>query len=61
MADPDNNEAKKDKLNRLLEESLSRGRISKAEADVIRRFFQSKTARKWPMTDLQRRMQSSGG
>jgi len=44
-----------------LEESVSSGRITQAEADVIKLFFASKPARNWPVSDLQRRMQSSGG
>jgi len=44
-----------------LDESVSSGRITQAEADVIKLFFASKPARAWPVSDLQRRMQSSGG
>jgi hypothetical protein len=44
-----------------LEESVLSGRITQAEADVIRSFFASKPAPNWPASDLQRRMQSSGG
>ena len=44
-----------------LEESVSSGRITQAEADVIKLFFASKPARDWPHSDLQRRMQNSGG
>ena len=46
---------------RHLEESVSSGRITRDEADVIKRFFASKPAGNWPASDLQRRMQSSGG
>ncbi|MFZ5691399.1 MAG: hypothetical protein ACOY5F_09090 [Pseudomonadota bacterium] len=48
-------------LNRRLEESLSRGKITTAEAETIKHFFQTRAAPKRPLTDLQRRMQSSGG
>jgi hypothetical protein len=61
MGNQDDKNFKNDGLNRHLEESLSRGRITKAEAEIIRLFFETKTAPKWPDTDLQRRMQSSGG
>ena len=44
-----------------LDESVASGRITQAEADVIRLFFATKTALDWPASDLQRRMQSSGG
>jgi hypothetical protein len=46
---------------RQLEESLSSGRITAAEADTIRSFFASKPAVNWPSSTLQHRMQSSGG
>jgi hypothetical protein len=46
---------------RHLEESVSSGRITRAEADVIKLFFASKLPGNWPASDLQRRMQSSGG
>ena len=44
-----------------LEESVSSGRITRDEADVIRQFFASKSLGNWPASNLQRRMQSSGG
>jgi hypothetical protein len=46
---------------RRLEESVSSGRITRAEADVIKHFFASKSSPNWPTSNLQRRMQSSGG
>jgi hypothetical protein len=46
---------------RHLSESLSVGRITEAEAEVIRHFFSAKIVDEWPASDLQRRMQSSGG
>ena len=46
---------------RHLEESVSSGRITPAEADTIKLFFASKPAQDWPASGLQRRMQSSGG
>ncbi len=54
---PDNG----DKADRHLEESISSGRITQSEADVIRLFFASSSPENWPSSDLQRRMQSSGG
>lgn len=53
-----NNNAEAD---RHLEESVSSGRITQSEADVIRRFFASPSMGNWPATGLQRRMQGSGG
>lgn len=50
-----------DEASRHLEESVSSGRISRAEADVIRRYFASERSRFWPASNLQRRMQASGG
>jgi hypothetical protein len=50
-----------DKANRHLEESISSGRITPSEAEVIRLFFASPKQENWPASDLQRRMQSSGG
>jgi len=44
-----------------LEESVSSGRITQAEADIIKLFFASRPPGNWPASDLQRRMQSSGG
>jgi hypothetical protein len=46
---------------RHLEESLASGRISRFEANVIERFFAAAPSLKWPSSDLQRRMQASGG
>lgn len=54
---PNNNK----EADRHLEESLSSGRITQSEADVIRHFFASPQPGNWPATDLQRRMQGSGG
>jgi hypothetical protein len=56
--EPTNND---DKTNRHLEESISSGRITPAEAEVIRLFFASPKQENWPASNLQRRMQSSGG
>jgi hypothetical protein len=57
MIDRDNeNEA-----NRHLKESVSSGRITRAEADVIKFFFANKPTGNWPASSLQQRMQSSGG
>jgi hypothetical protein len=49
------------RTSRHLEESVSSGRITAAEAEVIRLFFASRPSENWPVTDLQQRMQSSGG
>ena len=46
---------------RHLEESVSSGRITQAEADVIKLFFASRPPGNWPASNLQRRMQGSGG
>jgi hypothetical protein len=46
---------------RHLEENVSSGRITRAEADVIKSFFASGSADNWPASNLQRRMQGSGG
>jgi hypothetical protein len=46
---------------RHLEESVSSGRITPAEAEIIKLFFASKPPGNWPASNLQRRMQSSGG
>jgi hypothetical protein len=46
---------------RHLEESVFSGRITQAEADVIKLFFASRPPGNWPVSNLQRRMQSSGG
>jgi hypothetical protein len=54
---PNNN----DEADRHLEESVSSGRITQSEADVVRLFFASQPLGNWPATDLQRRMQGSGG
>ena len=62
MTDKDNEQADNDKrASRHLEESISSGRITPAEADVIKLFFATEPARNWPASNLQRRMQSSGG
>jgi hypothetical protein len=44
-----------------LENSISSGRITATEAETIRSFFASKPAVQWPATEMQKRMQSSGG
>lgn len=54
---PDND----DKARRHLEESVSSGRITESEADVIRLFFASPRQENWPVSNLQRRMQGSRG
>lgn len=46
---------------RHLEESVSAGRITQAEADIIKLFFASRSPANWPASNLQRRMQGSGG
>lgn len=46
---------------RHLEESLSSGRITRFEADVIQQFFAAARSFEWPSSGLQRRMQASGG
>jgi hypothetical protein len=46
--------------NRHLEESVSSGRITPAEAEIIKLLFASEPGN-WPASNLQRRMQSSGG
>lgn len=58
MADQRKNDTQEAKS---LENSVSSGRITTAEADTIRSFFASKPAVKWPATEMQKRMQSSGG
>lgn len=50
-----------DKAQRHLEESVASGRITQSEAEAIRLFFASPKQENWPVSDLQRRMQSSGG
>jgi hypothetical protein len=57
MTDRDKNE----EAARPLNQSVSSGRIDQEEADVIKRFFASKPTQGWPASNLQRRMQSSGG
>jgi hypothetical protein len=57
MADRDDD----NETDRHLEESVSSGRITEAEAEVIKLFFASARPGNWPANDLQRRMQSSGG
>jgi len=49
-----------DECSRHLEESVSSGRISRVEADVIKRYFAGKRPGTWPASSLQRRMQDSG-
>ena len=62
MTNKDIEQADNDRrTSRHLEESLSSGRITLAEADVIKLFFASEPPRNWPASNLQRRMQSSGG
>ena len=62
MTDRDKEPSSNDKrTDRELEESVSSGRITAAEADVIALFFASERPRNWPASNLQRRMQSSGG
>jgi len=62
MADRDNAQSNSEgKSSRHLEESVSSGRITQAEADVIQQFFASRPSGNWPASNLQRRMQSSGG
>jgi hypothetical protein len=56
--DPSDNDGK---TARHLEESVSSGRITPSEAEVIRQFFASPRQENWPASNLQRRMQSSGG
>jgi hypothetical protein len=46
---------------RHLEESVAAGRITQAEAEVIRLFFATQPSGNWPASAFQRRMQSSGG
>lgn len=46
---------------RHLEESVSSGRITRDEAEIIKLFFASKPSGNWLASNLQRRMQSSGG
>jgi hypothetical protein len=46
---------------RHLEESLTSGRISRFEANVIERFFAATPSPEWPASGLQKRMQASGG
>jgi hypothetical protein len=61
MTKRDQDKSTESDSNRHLSESLSVGRITEAEAEVIRHFFSAKVIDKWPASDLQRRMQSSGG
>jgi hypothetical protein len=60
MTDRDKEHAESESI-RHLEESVSSGRITRDEADVIKLFFASMPAGQWPASNLQRRMQSSGG
>lgn len=60
MADRPKQRPNSDRASRHLEESVSSGLITEAEADVIKLFFASPTEATWPANELQRRMQSSG-
>jgi hypothetical protein len=61
MTDRDKEHSNNNDPSRHLEESISSGRITRAEADVIKQFFASRSPGNWPASGLQRRMQSSGG
>ncbi len=62
MTDRDKEHSNNDnELTRQLEENVSSGRITQAEAQVIKLFFASKAPGNWPASNLQCRMQSSGG
>jgi hypothetical protein len=61
MTDREKQNSNDGERSRHLEESVSSGRITPAEAEVIKSFFANKPSGKWPASDLQRRMQSSGG
>jgi hypothetical protein len=62
MTDRDKEHSNNDnELSRHLEENVSSGRITQAEADVIKLFFASRPQENWPASNLQRRMQGSGG
>ncbi|MDB5606583.1 MAG: hypothetical protein JWP25_3483 [Bradyrhizobium sp.] len=61
MTDRDKEYSNNNQPSRHLEESVSSGRITQAEAEVIRLFFATKPPGNWPSSSLQRRMQGSGG
>jgi hypothetical protein len=61
MTDRTEGQSNADKAIRHLEESVLSGRISQAEANVIRNFFEARVSENWPTSSLQRRMQDSGG
>jgi hypothetical protein len=61
MTDRDKENSNNGETSRHLEESVSSGRITQAEAEVIKLFFASRPPGNWPASDLQRRMQDSGG
>jgi len=58
MADQPKDDAQQAKS---LENSVASGRITAAEAETIKLFFASRPTIRWPETDMQKRMQSSGG
>lgn len=47
--------------NEQLKASIASGRITPAEAETIKSFFDHKPAQRWPASNLQQRMQGSGG
>ena len=62
MTDRDKERSNNDnELSRQLEEKVSSGRITQAEAEVIKHYFENRSSKNWPASNLQRRMQSSGG
>jgi hypothetical protein len=62
MTDPDQKHWNDNgETSRRLEESVASGRITPAEAEVIKLFFASRPQGNWPASGLQRRMQDLGG
>jgi hypothetical protein len=61
MTDRDNEHSNNVESGGSLEARVSSGRITQAEADVIKLFFARRLPENWPTSNLQRRMQSSGG
>jgi hypothetical protein len=44
-----------------IQDSVASGRISQSEADVMKMFFRTAPQANWPSSDIQKRMQASGG
>jgi hypothetical protein len=63
MTDPDGKDrtSKSDESDLHLKEGIESGRVTPTEAQIIQLFFASTRTENWPASNLQRRMQSSGG